>query len=126
MCDCPWDPKAIAGLLKFAEGHGESEDLWMGARDFADLRKFARDVLDMNVHAPTWKNGLMGTIYGKSIDISGAIAGWISVRDADGKVLAHALKGGLREEGTVAHAHHLGPPRSCLDPDCIVRYVMIG
>jgi hypothetical protein len=73
----------------------------MGGRDFADIRKFGRDVLDINTHTPSWKEGFMGKVYNKDIYI-GARPGWISVRDSDGKVLVHA------------------------DPDCIVRFVMTG
>ena len=126
MCDCPWTPASVAKLLTEAKKYGKPVDLWMSARGFADLRKFARDVLDINTYAPTWKNGFMGTIYGTKIHISGARPGWLSVRDSDGEVLVHALKGGNRGSSTVEHAHHQGHPYSCSDPDCIVRFVMTG
>jgi hypothetical protein len=126
VCDCPWHPAAIADLLGEAEKYGEAEDLWMSMRDYADIRKFGRDVLWINTEPKTLKSGMMGTIYDKAIWVLGAAPGWISVRDADGKVLVHALKGGRRGDGTVDHAHHRGHPHSCSDPECIVRFVMAG
>lgn len=126
MCDCPWTARSLGELLSFAEKHGDPANLWMSRPDFADIRKFGRDMLDLNSMWASLKDGHVGTVYGKGIWIFGARPGWISVRDSDGKVLVHALKGGNREDSTVSHAHHLGHPHFCPDPDCIVRFVMTG
>ena len=126
MCDCPWNPASIADLLEFARKYGEPAHLWMSRRDFEDLRKYALDVLDVNYVSATLKDGNVGTVYGKDVWIQGARPGWISVRDADWRVLTHALKGGNREGSTISHAHHQGHPHLCRDPECTVLFVMTG
>lgn len=41
--------------------------IYMNARDYADVRKFGRDILDIETQGLLLKTGLMGTIYGASI-----------------------------------------------------------
>ena len=41
--------------------------VFMNARDYADIRKFGRDILDIESQATLLKTGLMGTIYGAQI-----------------------------------------------------------
>jgi hypothetical protein len=41
--------------------------VYMNARDYADLRKFGRDVLDIETQATLLKTGLMATMYGAQI-----------------------------------------------------------
>lgn len=53
----------------------ESHDLrvarvFMNARDYADLRKFGRDILDTESQRELLKTGLMGTIWGSQIIVS--------------------------------------------------------
>jgi len=41
--------------------------VFMNARDYADIRKFGRDILDIESQASLLKTGLMGTIWGAQI-----------------------------------------------------------
>jgi hypothetical protein len=41
--------------------------VYMNARDYADIRKFGRDILDIESQASLLKTGLMGTIWGAQI-----------------------------------------------------------
>ena len=44
--------------------------VFMNARDYADLRKFGRDILDIETQRELLKTGLMGTIWGAQIIVS--------------------------------------------------------
>lgn len=44
--------------------------IYMNARDYADIRKFGRDILDIESQATLLKTGLMGTLYGAQIVVS--------------------------------------------------------
>lgn len=44
--------------------------VYMNARDYADIRKFGRDILDIETQAKLLKSGLMGVIYGAQIVVS--------------------------------------------------------
>lgn len=44
--------------------------VYMNARDFADIRKFGRDILDIESQASLLKTGLMGVLYGAQIVVS--------------------------------------------------------
>ena len=44
--------------------------IFMNARDYADLRKFGRDILDIESQAALLKTGLMGTLWGSQIIVS--------------------------------------------------------
>ena len=44
--------------------------VFMNARDYADLRKFGRDILDIETQRDLLKTGLMGTLWGAQIIVS--------------------------------------------------------
>jgi len=44
--------------------------VFMNARDYADLRKFGRDILDIETQAQLLKTGLMGTLWGAQVIVS--------------------------------------------------------
>lgn len=44
--------------------------VFMNARDYADLRKFGRDILDIESQRDLLKTGLMGTLWGSQIIVS--------------------------------------------------------
>ena len=44
--------------------------VYMNARDYADIRKFGRDILDIESQGTLLKTGLMGVIYGAQIVVS--------------------------------------------------------
>lgn len=44
--------------------------VFMNARDYADLRKFGRDILDIETQATLLKTGLMGTLWGAQVIVS--------------------------------------------------------
>ena len=41
--------------------------IYMNARDYADIRKFGRDILDIESQATLLKTGLQGVIYGANV-----------------------------------------------------------
>jgi len=64
-----------ANVLADAFANVESTDLrvanvFMNAKDFADLRKLDRDTLDTETQAVLWKTGLVATIWGARIIVS--------------------------------------------------------
>lgn len=44
--------------------------VYMNAKDYADMRKFGRDILDMEAQATLLKTGLVGTIWGAQVIVS--------------------------------------------------------
>jgi len=48
--------------------------IFMNAMDFADLRKWGRDVLDMESQATILKSGMLATLYGAQIIVSRKVA----------------------------------------------------
>jgi len=46
----------------------------MNARDYADLRKFGRDILNDETQAVMLKQGLMGTIWGAHVIVDRAVS----------------------------------------------------
>jgi len=44
--------------------------VFMNARDYADLRKFGRDILDIETQRDLLKTGLMGTLWGAQVIVS--------------------------------------------------------
>jgi len=44
--------------------------VFMNARDYADLRKFGRDILDIETQRELLKTGLMGTLWGAQVIVS--------------------------------------------------------
>ena len=73
--DIPVVAPINASVLSDAFGLIERHDLrvarvYMNARDYADLRKFGRDVLDIETQASLLKTGLMATLWGAQIVVS--------------------------------------------------------
>lgn len=63
------------GILADAFGQVEERDLrvariYMNARDYADVRKFGRDILDIESQGTLLKTGMMATLWGAKIIIS--------------------------------------------------------
>jgi len=73
--DIPVVAPISSAVLSDAFGLIERHDLrvarvYMNARDYADLRKFGRDILDIQAQADLLKTGLMATLWGASIIVS--------------------------------------------------------
>lgn len=73
--DIPVVAPISAGVLADAFGLIERHDLrvarvYLNARDYSDLRKFGRDVLDIETQATLLKTGLMATLWGAQVVIS--------------------------------------------------------
>jgi hypothetical protein len=73
--DIPVVAPISGSVLSDAYGLIERHDLrvarvYMNARDYADLRKFGRDILDIETQATLLKTGLMATLWGAQIIIS--------------------------------------------------------
>ena len=73
--DIPVVAPVSGAVLSDAFGLVERHDLrvarvYMNARDYADLRKFGRDILDIETQATLLKTGLMATLWGAQIVVS--------------------------------------------------------
>lgn len=73
--DTPVVAPITGAVIADAFGLIERHDLrvarmFMNARDYTDLRKFGRDILDPETQRDLLKTGLMGTIYGAQIIVS--------------------------------------------------------
>lgn len=73
--DIPVVAPVSGAVLSDAFGLIERHDLrvarvYMNARDYADLRKFGRDILDIETQATLLKTGLMATLWGAQIIVS--------------------------------------------------------
>lgn len=90
LCKNPVRPKAIAELLDLGEqwGGAGSLRLELTAKTYMGLRKFGRDILDIETRASMLKTGLQGTVYGVKVMVSRtAPATQIVLRD-DNRVYA--------------------------------------
>jgi len=77
--DIPVTGNLTANVLADAFANIEQTDLrvanvFMNAKDFADLRKFDRDTLDIETQAILFKTGLVATIWGARIIVSRIVA----------------------------------------------------
>lgn len=73
--DIPVVAPISGAVLADAFAQIEEHDLrvarvYMNARDYADLRKFGRDILDIESQATLLKTGLVATVYGAQIIVS--------------------------------------------------------
>ena len=73
--DIPVVAPVSGAVLSDAFGLIERHDLrvarvYMNARDYADLHKFGRDILDIETQATLLKTGLMATLWGAQIIVS--------------------------------------------------------
>jgi hypothetical protein len=67
----PISGAVLADAFSLVERHDlRVARVFMNARDYADLRKFGRDILDIETQRDLLKTGLMGTIWGASIIVS--------------------------------------------------------
>ena len=91
----------------------------MGAHDYADIRKFGGDVLGIVTDSSQLKLGQMAVIYGVPIFVrKGIPRDFIALQDEDGRDLAHVFADGDVHTGNGAHFSE------CLNPTCLVRFVM--
>lgn len=64
----PLNGSVIADAYALVERHDlRVARVFMNARDYADLRKFGRDILDIETQRDLLKTGLMGTLWGAQI-----------------------------------------------------------
>ena len=90
LCKNPVRPRAIAELLDLGEQWGGTGSLRLEltAKTYMGLRKFGRDILDIETRADMLKTGLQGTVYGVKVMVSRtAPATQIVLRD-DNRVYA--------------------------------------
>ena len=67
----PISGAVLADAFSLVERHDlRVARVYMNARDFADIRKFGRDILDIETQATLLKTGLMGVLYGAQIVVS--------------------------------------------------------
>ncbi len=64
----PISGAVIADAISLVERHDlHAARIFMNARDYADIRKFGRDILDPETQRELLRTGLMGTMYGCQI-----------------------------------------------------------
>jgi len=64
-------PDIVADLFADVEARDVSViRIWMNAYEYADVRKFGRDVLDVESQATLWKQGIQGSIWNAQIRTS--------------------------------------------------------
>lgn len=86
----------------------------MSLRDYADLRKFSRDVLDFEVDRVHIQEGCMAHIYGIPIFVRKSVPnGLITLFDSEDRDLAHIIEDGELHSG------------ECRDPMCLIKSVML-
>ena len=67
----PISGAVLADAFSLVERHDlRVARVYMNARDFADIRKFGRNILDIETQATLLKTGLMGVLYGAQIVVS--------------------------------------------------------
>ena len=67
----PLNGAVLADAFAFVERHDlRVARVYMNARDYADLRKFGREILDIESQATLLKTGLMATLWGAQIIVS--------------------------------------------------------
>lgn len=67
----PISPSALADAFAEIEYHDlRVSMIYMNARDYADIRKFGRDILDTQTQGDLLHSGLMATLWGANIVIS--------------------------------------------------------
>jgi hypothetical protein len=67
----PIKPEMVQGWLdSFDKMKEKVTCITMNVVDYADLRKFNPEVLDIETNSALWKSGLMATVYGVQIRIS--------------------------------------------------------
>ncbi len=112
----PWVTEHMRALI----GHeGPSCRVRMNAYNYADIRMFSRDVMDV-VEGPMSPDGLIGYFEGTPIHIDKSVLKGVSHSfSEDGSEVAHMV---VHEDGpTLLHS---GPFHACPDERCIVHSVM--
>jgi hypothetical protein len=67
----PLSGSVLADAFSLVERHDlHVARVFMNARDYADVRKFGRDILDVATQGTLLKTGLMGTLWGAQIIVS--------------------------------------------------------
>jgi len=67
----PISGAVLADAFSLVERHDlRVARVYMNARDYADIRKFGRDILDIETQATLLKTGLMGVMYGAQVVVS--------------------------------------------------------
>ena len=66
----PWHPGYVEELIAKSEEFGIPDRLCLNVKDYADIRKFGRDTLDIIVDQGVLKTGLVSHLFGIGIYIS--------------------------------------------------------
>jgi len=123
-----WNPVKIRDSLQFfRDSFGRYPDsLLMSASDYADVRKWGRDAIDIGSDLTAARSGLTATFCGVSLVVKREYTkGVVLLRSGDG-VLAHVTNPGrwlghFRADYDVYF--HLGTYESCVDA-CLALQVM--
>lgn len=114
----PWNSGHLDALLQMAYSRGEPSVIRMNARDYADIRKFGRDVLDIESEPSILKTGRQAVYSGIPIYVLREVDnGVVSVLDGKGTILS-------RRRAVKDLITHCYPGESCECGDCVMMDVM--
>lgn len=71
--------QGLADMFTILEEQNRSADVvYMNPRDFADVRKFGREMFDYETRMAVIRTGMMGSVYGAAVMVSTDVpAGWV-------------------------------------------------
>jgi hypothetical protein len=133
-----WDPAKFRDMVAHARGLGETASCWMTPEDYADVRKFGRDVIDLTNDPILWKTGNMGSVYGVTVMMGrqyshlGVVSFFgpgLPIVDPAGPAISHVVnarrwaKDALRSSDH-SLSFHPGDFLSCPDGLCLSMLVM--
>ncbi len=125
-----WDGAKIKDSLAHARSLGGAipRSIRMGAIDYADLLKLARDAMDTSYDVDSLMIGLMGKIYGMDIFVrKGIMKGVISILGQDDVPVSHVVNPRRWSTSTVPDhslSFHPGAFPDCGDKMCLALLVM--
>lgn len=126
-----WDAPKIVDALAHVRNLklGMPKRMRMSAFDFADLRKFASSVLDVNTKAGDLRLGLMGVMYGMSIYLDRSMTqGVVGLFGPDDLAISHVVNPRRWSDRFVDEGHslsfHPGEFVSCPEGLCLSMLVM--
>ncbi len=126
-----WDAAKMKDVMAHARGLncGRPQSVHTSTMDYVDLRKLARDIMDVSTKAGDLNVGFMGTICGLSLYAKkSATQGVVSLYGKDDVPISHVVNprrwGNAGPLPDHSLSFHPGSFTSCEDPLCLAFSVM--
>lgn len=114
----PWTSEHMRALIGFGD---DVDQVRMNPYNYADIRMFCRDAMDIEERPEVLSTGLICHFDGYPVYVDKSVLRGVSVSVAkDGSGIAHMVSY-RDEEPTFVHP---GPLRTCSDERCILHSVM--